>query len=69
MAPPEKQNRMEAIIHQTKKLIDLSDNSEMELSEEQMDLIVAGVSAPEYQQFLQNTWKERRRGYGATTNR
>ena len=69
MMPIGEHNQVEIIIQQARELINNSGNMAEELSEDQMDLVVAGVSAPEYQQFIQNIWKKRRGENGPETNR
>lgn len=68
MDPTNKHNQVKDMIQQALELINLSGDTAEELSEDQMDLVVAGVSAPEYLQFIQNIWEKRRWDHGSRAN-
>lgn len=67
MASIDKHNQIKDMIQHVLELMNYSGDVAEELSEEQMDLVVAGVSAPEYQQFIQSIWKKRRGEHGSET--
>ena len=60
---------IEAIVQQAWEIINCSGREEKELSEEQLDLVVAAVTAPDYQQFIQSVWEKRGIICGPQTNR
>lgn len=56
---------VEAVIRQALELMDRSGAGAEELGEEQLDLVVAGMTAPGYRRFLYNAWEKRRGRHGA----
>lgn len=60
---------IEAIVQQAWEIINCSGGEEEELSEEQLDLVVAAVTAPDYQQFIQSAWEKRGVIHGTQTDR
>lgn len=60
---------IETIVQQAWEIINCSGDGEEELSEEQLDLVVAAVTAPDYQQFIQSAWEKRGVIHGTQTDR
>lgn len=68
MSTPGKHDPIESVIQQMLELMEFSGDTAQELSEAELDLVVAAVSAPEYQKFIREARRRREEKY-AETNR
>lgn len=68
MDTQEKHGPIESAIRQMLELMEFSGDTAGELSEAELDLVVAAVSAPEYQKFIREARRRREEKY-AETNR
>ena len=69
MMPTKRPDKIKHIIEQALEFINSPADTEQELSEEQLDLVVAGVTVPEYRQFIQTIWERRREKHGREADR
>ena len=68
MSLAKKDHQMEAVIQQVLDLMELSGDTTQELSEDQLDLVVAAVSDPDYQNFIREILEGGKK-HGTETNR